>query len=81
MTSEALPDALQPNDSLWSRLRMTPLRDALRGRLTGSLDYRRVLAESGLLLPVLRTVDEVVRRTRLWPREKCDVAAELCAHF
>ncbi len=85
MTSDALPDAvsdaLQPSDSLWARWRTTPWRDVLRGRLSGSLDYRRAMVGHDLPQPLLQTVDEVVRRTQLWPREKCDVAAELCAHF
>ena len=81
MTSEAIIDTLRQSDSLWSRFRTTPWRDLLRGRLTGSLDYRHVMMEFDLPQPVLETVDEVVRRARLWPREKCDVATELCAHF
>ncbi len=81
MTSEALIDALREDESWWSRVRMTPWRDLLRGRLSGSLDYRHAMAEFDLPLPLLKTIDEVVRRARLWPREKADVAAELCAHF
>ncbi|MCA9110675.1 MAG: hypothetical protein KDA52_12040 [Planctomycetaceae bacterium] len=81
MTSEALVETLREQDSWWFRVRMTPWRDLLRGRLSGSLDYRDAMTEFDLPLPLLQTVDEVVQRSRLWPRERSDVAAELCAHF
>ena len=64
-----------------SRLRHTPLRDLIRGRLSGRLDYRGLVAASGLPEPVSNTIIDVVRRTRLWRLEKGDVAAELIAHF
>ncbi|MCA9078599.1 MAG: hypothetical protein KDA93_26470 [Planctomycetaceae bacterium] len=81
MNSEALIDTLREDDSWWTRVRMTPWRDLLRGRVSGSLDYREAMAEFDLPLPLLRTVDEVVQQTRLWPSERSDVAIELCAHF
>ncbi|MCA9027517.1 MAG: hypothetical protein KDA86_20075 [Planctomycetaceae bacterium] len=81
MTSEALVETLREQDSWWFRVRMTPWRDLLCGRLSGSLDYRNAMTEFDLPLPLLQTVDEVVQRSRLWPRERSDVAAELCAHF
>ncbi len=81
MISEALVETLREHDSWWSRVRATPWRDLLRGRLTGSLDYRHAMTEFDLPLPLLETVDKVVKRSGLWPRERYDVASELCAHF
>jgi hypothetical protein len=59
----------------------TPLRDALRGHLSGRLDVRREIAAAGLSAPIAGLIYTVVRRTRLWRREKLDVARELAAHF
>ncbi len=67
--------------SFWHRLRYTRLRDALRGRLDSSLDWEGVIAIAGLPSELAGAVREVVSRTRLWRREKVDVAAELVAHF
>lgn len=67
--------------TLFRRLANTPLSDALRGRLTGRLDVKALLASSGLPDPAKALVARVVRRTRLWRSEKADVAAELVAHF
>ncbi len=67
--------------SIWRRLRYTRLRDALRGRFDASLDWRLVIAEADLPAEISGVIEQVVRRTRLWHREKVDVAAELVAHF
>lgn len=40
-----------------------------------------VLAQADLPGPIKTLIAEVVRRTRLWPREQADVARELAAHF
>jgi hypothetical protein len=69
------------SSTLWQRLRYTRLRDAFRGRFDGSLDWQRLVGDAGLPTDVAETVESVVRRTRLWPREKVDVAKELVAHF
>ncbi len=67
--------------SYFRRLAQTPMRDFVRGRITGRLDVRHLL-EISELTPRLRSlVDDVVRRTRLWRTEKADVAVELIAHF
>jgi len=63
------------------RIHFTPMRDVVRGRLTGRLDLDRMLAESQLPAPAAQCVRTVVKRTRLWPLEKIDVAQELTAHF
>jgi hypothetical protein len=67
--------------SLWRRMRYTPVRDAVRGRITGRLDLEMRLAKSGLPVAARELIARVVRRTRLWRIERADVAAELIAHF
>ncbi len=63
------------------RLWKTPLRDLVRGRITGRLDIDRLLEESSLSEAAAGKVRNVVKRTRLWRLEKVDVANELIAHF
>ncbi|MEX0652563.1 MAG: hypothetical protein WD534_02335 [Phycisphaeraceae bacterium] len=67
--------------TLWRRVRFTPVSDALRGRLTGRLDVEQLIAEAKLPAGPAQAVRDVVRRTRLWRSEKTDVAHELIAHF
>ena len=62
-------------------LRMTPMRDLARGRLTGRLDLQNLLASSTLPEPLRKLVSGVVRRTRLRRLEKMEVARELVEHF
>ena len=59
----------------------TPLRDVVRGRLTGRLDISRACADAGLPPELESLVLRTVRATRLWRIEKADVASELIAHF
>src|SRR5262249_25143844 len=66
---------------LWYKIRFTPLRDALRGRLTGRLDLRRPLTEAALPEPINRLLLQVVKATRLWRLEQLEVMQELIAHF
>jgi hypothetical protein len=82
--SEALTSPVLPPerlDGLWRRLRHTPLRDVVRGRLTARFDLEREIARHGLPAPLARMIFDVARRTRLWRSEKIDVARELAAHF
>lgn len=67
--------------TFWRRLRTTRLRDAVRGRFDGRLDWRHVIASADLPAEVADVVEQVVRRTRLWRSEKVDVTQELIAHF
>ena len=67
--------------SIWYKLRYTPLRDALRGTLSGRLDLRRPLEASGLPPEVQQILRRIVRRTGLWRLEKLEVTQELIAHF
>ena len=57
------------------------MRDAIRGRIDGQLDWREIIAAAELPGDVAETITQVVRDTRLWRIEKVDVARELVAHF
>ncbi len=81
MSAQALPPPTNPSDSLYHKLRYTPLRDLLRGRLTETLDLVRLRAETELPAPLAEIVVQTVRKTRLWRSERLDVANELIAHF
>jgi hypothetical protein len=65
----------------WRRWRNTPWRDLLRGRLIASLDWQRLIASADLPQAQRELIHEVVRRTRLWRRERVVVADELIDHF
>lgn len=67
--------------TLWQRLCYTRIRDAVRGRFDASLDWRLAVADADLPSELAEAVGQVVKRTRLWRREKVDVATELIAHF
>lgn len=67
--------------TLRRRLWKTPMRDLIRGRITGRLDIDKLLEDAGLTGPAASKVRNVVKRTRLWRLEKVDVAQELIAHF
>lgn len=41
---------------------------------------RRVISEAGLPTPIADRIDRIVGHTRLWPRERAEIAHELCAH-
>jgi hypothetical protein len=59
----------------------TPMRDLIRGRVTGRLDIDYLTESAGLPGPIREVVKQTVRRTRLLRLEKSDVARELIAHF
>jgi hypothetical protein len=67
--------------TLWEKLRYTPARDFIRGKLSTRLDLRRPLEEASLPLPVKELLHRVVRSTRLWRLEQVAVMQELIAHF
>ena len=54
------------------KIRQTPLRDVVRFRVTGRLDWRTPLAASGLPAPVIEKIIRVVQRTRLFRLEKVE---------
>ncbi|MEM6329894.1 MAG: hypothetical protein AAF790_06565 [Planctomycetota bacterium] len=68
-------------ESFWRRLRHTRLRDVVRGRIDGRLDWRRVIGAAGLPEAAADVIHHVVRKARLWRRERVDVATELVAHL
>ena len=65
----------------WRRLRTTPLRDLLRGRVTGRLDPAIVAEDAGLPPALCEIVATTAQRTRLFRSERAEVASELAAHF
>lgn len=66
---------------LLHRIRYTPLRDLLRARFTGRLDWKSRVNGPDLPVPAAKLIVRVVKRTRLWSLEKVQVANELIAHF
>src|ERR1700743_2100412 len=65
----------------FNRLRLTPAKDLLRGKISGHLNWRYAIASSGLPKPISDLVFRVVKRTRLWRAERRSVADELISHF
>ncbi|TVQ61423.1 MAG: hypothetical protein EA379_06360, partial [Phycisphaerales bacterium] len=57
------------------------MRDLVRGRVSGRLDLETSLRDSELPESTRALITGIVRRTRLWPLERADVAEELTAHF
>jgi hypothetical protein len=71
--------AIEPG--LLHLIRHTPMRDVVRGRLSGRLDVERRIMSADLPEQARALVWRIVRRTKLWPLEKVEVADELLAHF
>jgi hypothetical protein len=69
------------DQNLWYKIRYTPIRDALRGKMTARLDLRRLLEETALPAEVKQLLRRVVKSTRLWRLEQLEVLQELIAHF
>ncbi|MEM6553708.1 MAG: hypothetical protein AAF750_16440 [Planctomycetota bacterium] len=67
--------------SLLQRLRHTPLRHLILGRVSAALDWQRPITSSGLPDPVQSALLTLTRKTRLWRSERVAVATELTAHF
>ena len=77
-----MSEVLMPDDGRSFRtLRLTPLRDLFRGRITGRLDWRTKIRAAALPEAADRIVVQVVKRTWLSRAEKVAVADELIAHF
>ena len=66
---------------LWQQFRHTPYRDLIRLHLSGRLNWRAAIAESGLPDNAQQKISDVVKATRLWRLEKAQIATELIAHF
>ncbi|MEO0586488.1 MAG: hypothetical protein AAF078_02505 [Planctomycetota bacterium] len=81
MTATAATKSGGDGRSVWRRLRHTPLSHLLWGRLSAALDWKHLIATCDLPKPVRGLIGDVVKRTRLWRREKAEVATELIAHF
>lgn len=76
-----MSDRSQTRSGLVRRVRRTPLRDLVRGRVTGRLEVRRRIDAAALPEPAKALVQRIVKRTRLWRLEKAELADELIAHF
>ncbi len=81
MTSAVFSSVKRKGAEQFDLLCTTPLRDVLRGRLTGRLNIDRITADAQLPPSLAQLVKDTAQRTRLWRIEKSDVAAELAAHF
>ena len=68
-------------ESIFARLLHTPLSDLLRGQITGSLNWRQILASAELPPEIQSLVSNVVASTRLGRKDKLEVALELLCHF
>lgn len=66
---------------LWRRILFMRLDDKLPLQWTRRVIVPQLIAASELPAGPSMIVQEVARRTRLWRREKVDVARELIAHF
>ncbi|QDU71379.1 hypothetical protein [Mucisphaera calidilacus] len=73
--------ARSPVPGVWQKMRTTPMKDWIRGRLSGRYDWKWVIVSAAIPEPCRGLVREVVGRSGLWRREKADVARELVAHF
>ncbi len=74
-----MSDAMPAN--IIRKLRYTPLRDLLRGHVSGRLDVKTTIDASNLPPPAKALIHRIVKRTHLWLCEKIEVANELTAHF
>lgn len=63
------------------KLSQTPINDLIRGEVSGRLDWKSQLADSGLPEQVCRLIDGIVTKAKLWRFEKISVANELISHF
>lgn len=67
--------------SRWRQIRYTPLRDVVRGRISGRLDVEAIIDAAALPDSLRRVVQTVVSGTRLWRLERTEIARELISHF
>src|SRR5436853_7832322 len=77
MMSRSMSDALR----LFARIRNRSLLEVIRARFTGRVDWISRVNVPDLPVPAIELIERVVKRTRLWSREKVSVADELVAHF
>jgi hypothetical protein len=80
-SSSPVPLPTRGGSSWLGRLLCTPMRDLLRGSLSGRLDWRGLIASSEVSPQIKSLVRQIVRRTRLSRMEKADITTELVSHF
>lgn len=67
--------------SLLVRILTTPVGPPIFPSFTRGAGPRQVIAAAALPTPEMEVVTQTVRKTRLWRRERAEVARELCSHF
>jgi hypothetical protein len=65
----------------FQKIQQTPLRDLVRLQVSGRLNWKARIAESGLPEIARQKITDVIKATRLWRLEKSQIADELIAHF
>lgn len=77
--SESLP---RLNDvPVWRRVLSSPVSDLVRGRVGVTTSVSSLIAAATLPQSLGQLVSQTVQATRLWHRERLDVARELISHF
>ncbi len=84
--SVVTPNSERAALSNFHRVLCTPVSDLLRGRIgpcppAVRVGWREIVEAAGLPAVLAGRVSRVVHATRLWSREKVQVARELVAHF
>lgn len=78
---ESIPLVPAPSNGFWSRIAATPLSDLLRGRLSASLDLRRVVAEARLPEPLAGLAYETARRGAFMTAARVALARDTIEHL
>lgn len=91
MTDDTLPTPnsssagpVKPAESMLEvlmRLAKTPVGNLIRGHSSGPFDAKAAIAAANLPAELASLIGSVVQQTRLWRRERLDVARELISHF
>jgi hypothetical protein len=77
--SESLP---RSNDvPVWRRVLSSPVSDLVRGRVGVATSVSSLITAAALPQSLGQLVSQTVQATRLWHRERLDVARELISHF
>ncbi len=63
------------------KLGQTPITDLIRGEISGRLDWKSRLVNSGLPEQVCHLISGIVLKAKLWRAEKNSVTDELISHF
>ena len=75
--SAVLNNALR---TAWRLMFFTPIREVL-GMASLRMGWRQMIAAAELPKPVQEKIEQVTVKSKLWNRERADIAEELIAHF